>query len=208
MSPSLTPPCAGREQKKAPALTTPAPSHFPGDPLIWVFVLGDMAVFSMFFCVYGYFRNRDLGLYQQAQTLLNMHYGAVNSLILLLSSWFVVMMLGAVRRGEHKLASHFIGAAFLCGLTFSILKYFEYQAKLDAGITYATNPFFTFYYLLTGLHFAHLLCGLGVLAWFYFPLRVRNPNAEDLENLESTAVYWHMVDLLWIVIFALLYLLP
>lgn len=182
--------------------------HLPGDPLIWLFVVGDMVVFTMFFCVFGYFRTRDAAQYQSSQALLSMHYGAVNSLVLLLSSWFVVQMLSAARRGEGRTASHWMGGAFLCGMAFSVAKVLEYQSKLRAGIDVDTSQFFAFYYLLTGLHFAHLLCGLAVLAWLYFPLRWRTPTAEDINNLESTAVYWHMVDLLWIVIFTVLYLLP
>jgi len=196
---------------KACIETTMAHKHetrMPGDELIWLFVVGDMVVFTLFFCTFGYFRADDLVLYQASQAKLGVHYGAINSLVLLLSSWLMVLSLGAAREGRHRLASHFIGGAFLCGLAFSVAKVLEYQGKLGAGIGLTHNEFFTFYYLLTGLHFAHLLCGLGVLAWFWFPLRRRAPNAEDLNNLESTAIYWHMVDLLWILIFTLLYLLP
>ena len=72
----------------------------------------------------------------------------------------------------------------------------------------ATNEFFTFYYLLTGIHFAHVLCGVGVLAYFAWTLRSGAVGERDIYNLESGAVYWHMVDLLWIIIFPLIYLLP
>lgn len=101
-----------------------------------------------------------------------------------------------------------IGLAVLCGATFCVLKYFEYDAKLAKGITPETNDFFVFYYLLTGIHFVHLVVGVGVLGYAWVKLKMRGLSALSLEEMESSASYWHMVDLLWIVIFPLIYLLP
>lgn len=185
-----------------------AEERLPGDPLILLFVIGDMIVFTLFFCTYGYFRGSHLDLFRASQSYLHVNWGAINSLLLLSSSWLVVMSLKLARAGRGLPASGFIGGATLCGLLFSLNKVLEYRGELAAGHDFSSNSFFTFYYMLTGLHFAHLLCGIGILAYFMVVFVRRNPNASDVDNLESSAVYWHMVDLLWIVIFALLYLLP
>ncbi|MBR9908734.1 MAG: cytochrome c oxidase subunit 3 family protein [Gammaproteobacteria bacterium] len=181
----------------------------PANETIWVFVLGDMSVFSMFFCMYIYFRNSNLELYQQSQALLNLHYGSINTLLLLASSWLIVIAVAALRKGEIRLCRHLTGGAFLCGAAFSILKVFEYHEKINAGISFESNDFFMFYYLLTGIHFMHLVTGLGVLGYLYFTFRpTESATAEQVNNFELSAIYWHMVDLLWILIFPLLYLMP
>ncbi|MFT5118055.1 MAG: nitric oxide reductase NorE protein [Kiritimatiellia bacterium] len=182
----------------------------PGNETIWMFILGDMCVFSLFFFYYLYVRNGSLELFQESQTLLNLHYGSMNTLILLASSWFMVIAVIALRKGNFTLCRRFTGLAFLCGVFFSILKVFEYREKMQAGISFDSNDFFIFYYMLTGIHFLHLVLGLCVLAYlWYFALHVKgSPTDDQFTTFEFSAIYWHMVDLLWILIFPLLYLLP
>ena len=96
--------------------------------------------------------------------------------------------------------------AFLCGSGFALIKAYEYQEKAAAGINFLTNDFYLFYYLITGMHFAHVLLGLPLLLYFAFAIRPGRIDAKTMNNLESSAIYWHMVDLLWIVIFPLIYL--
>jgi len=86
------------------------------------------------------------------------------------------------------------------------VKFFEYSEKIAAGFTLTTNDFFMYYFMLTGLHLMHVLLGLGVLCYLWFSLRAA-PSADSMRTLESGASFWHMVDILWIVLFALLYLL-
>lgn len=183
--------------------------HMLGEEMIWVFLLGDMSVFSLFFCAYLNNRASNLELFQQSQSLLNVNYGVVNTMLLLASSWFVVGAVAAVRRNSGKTCSRMLAWAFLCGAAFSVIKYFEYSEKIAAGLTFGSNDFFIFYYVLTGIHFAHLLVGLSLLGYFCFTTRLQPEfNEVSLLSIASTAIYWHMVDLLWIIIFPLLYLLP
>jgi nitric oxide reductase NorE protein len=182
--------------------------HLPGDEGIWLFIVGDMMVFTMFFGIFLYFRGLSPELYSSSQALLSPVYGIVNTIILLTSSWLVVAAVSAFRTGQEKVVARLIGLAALCGITFCVLKYFEYDAKLAKGITPETNEFFVFYYLLTGIHFVHLVVGVGVLGYGWVKLKLRGLSALSLEEMESSASYWHMVDLLWIVIFPLLYLVP
>lgn len=180
----------------------------PGEVGVWVFVLGDMFVFGLFFSVFVYYRGLDLELFRASQASLNQNYGALNTLLLLFSSWFVVLAVIDVREHAGRYAARLLGLAMLCGVGFSIVKFVEYGEKLRAGIGIMTNDFYMYYYIYTGLHFVHVIIGLGVLIYLWSMLRTGITSAGELRIFESGAIYWHMVDLLWIVLFPLLYLLP
>lgn len=180
--------------------------HTPGEVGIWVFILGDMLVFALFFCVFTFYRAQNLELYLQSQATLNQAYGAINTLLLLTSSLFVALAVHAMRRNFRHVAPKLFALAFVCGLGFATLKFVEYGEKIRAGITLTTNDFYMYFYIFTGIHFLHLVIGMGVLIFLWH--RSRQEAADkDLMLIESGASYWHMVDLLWIVLFPLLYLM-
>jgi nitric oxide reductase NorE protein len=179
-----------------------------GEELIWLFILGDMCVFTLFFFVYGYARTEDADLFRTSQQTLNIHYGSINTLILLASSWLVVLAVRFGRTQNNRAASHALIGASLLGTGFAILKVIEYGKKASEGISFETDAFFLFYYLLTGLHFAHLLTGIFVLLYFAYVFRKPKLTPVQFSAFESGAIFWHMIDLLWIIIFPLLYLLP
>ena len=197
----------------APAAATPGatrnagPGHVPGEVGIWVFVLGDMTVFAMLFAGFVWYRSEQLALYLQSQAALNQAFGAINTLLLLTSSWFVVMGTDAARRDARALARRLFAAAFLCGLGFALVKFFEYREKVMQGLTPVANEFYSFYYMLTGLHLLHVLIGMAVLVFVFLRTGAGIKTPQDRSFLESSATYWHMVDLLWIVLFPLLYLM-
>ncbi len=188
-------------------MTSPPPAiqRLPGEAGIWVLVLGDMCVFGLFFGVFTYFQGLNPELYSQSQATLNTHYGAVNTLLLLLSSWLVVVAVDGLREGHNIRAAKFLISAFLCGAGFCVIKVIEYSEKISSGIGITTNEFFMYYYVLTGLHFLHVLIGMAVLIYLAGKTR-RELSDKDIQVFESGAIFWHMVDLLWIVIFPLLYL--
>lgn len=195
----------------SPLLTTatapPADKrHIPGEAGIWVLVLGDSLVFGLMFVTFLAYRSMDVAGYQAAQGQLNVHIGAINTLLLLTSSWCVASALACVRRGQDNRAAKLLGTAWLLGLGFALLKLVEYSSKIGDGITPLSNGFFMFYFVLTGVHFFHLLVGLGVLAYLLHLTRRCQPARQHLVALESGATFWHLVDLLWIVLFPLLYL--
>ncbi|MEX1667407.1 cytochrome c oxidase subunit 3 family protein [Zhongshania guokunii] len=181
--------------------------HIPGEAGIWIFVLGDMFIFGLFFVTFAYYRSFDLELFQSSQAQLNQNWGALNTVLLLTSSWFVVLGMSAVRKGLRGMARKCLSLAWLCGLGFGIVKIFEYGEKIEHGINLTTNDFFMYYYIFTGIHFLHLIIGMGVLTYMILRLRHNKPLKDDLALLESGATYWHMVDLLWIVLFSILYLI-
>lgn len=181
--------------------------HFPGEPGIWVFVLGDMLVFGLFFSVFTYYRGLDLASFAAGQATLSQNYGALNTVILLLSSWFVVMGVIDLRERDGRLAPRLFALAFLCGATFVAVKFFEWGAKFDAGVGITTSDFYMYYFIFTGLHLVHVLIGMSVLAFAWHAARCGVTSEHELKLVESGAIFWHMVDLLWIVLFPLLYLM-
>lgn len=184
------------------------PAHdVPGETGVWVFVLGDMLVFALFFAVFVYYRALDPAVYLAGQATLNQHYGAINTLFLLFSSWFVVLAVIDVRERTGAHASRLLLAAMACGAAFSAVKFLEYGEKLRAGIGITSSDFYMYYYIFTGLHFVHVLIGMLVLTYLWWLARQGLREPRDLKVFESGAIFWHMVDLLWIVLFPLLYLM-
>ena len=187
-----------------------AERHLPGEEGTWVFILGDMTVFALIFAVFVYYRADDPALFRESQQSLNQNFGAINTLLLLTSSLFVVTAVRAVRHNVPRVAPALFAGAFACGLGFSLNKILEYSEKLDAGLKPATNDFFMYFYVLTGLHFFHLLIGMGLLVFLIvLARRARDESLSEKQfgYREGGACFWHMVDLLWIVLFPLLYLM-
>mgnify|MGYP001592191656 CR=1 FL=1 len=180
--------------------------HLPGEVGVWVFILGDMLVFALFFIAFTYYRSQNVPLYLESQRTLNQGFGVLNTMLMLSSSWFVALAMQAARRHLAAISTRLFALAWLCGLGFVVVKVFEYGEKVRAGITLTTNEFYIYYFTLTGIHLMHVLIGMGVLALLWH--RVRKPAGADLNFvlLESGASFWHLVDILWVVLFALLYL--
>lgn len=181
--------------------------HVPGEIGIWVFVFGDMLLFGLLFVVFAYYRGLDIELFQQSQLHLNQNWGALNTVLLLTSSWFVVLGVSAFKKNLRTISLKFMSMAWMCGFGFALVKFFEYGEKIEHGITLTTNDFFMYYYMLTGIHFVHLIIGMAVLTYMISRLRHNTPLAEEMSLIESGATYWHMVDLLWIILFSILYLI-
>jgi nitric oxide reductase NorE protein len=192
----------------AMSVSQPSKRRMPAEEGIWVFIVGDMSIFGLFFVVFGYYYTQETELFLKSQATLNSNYGAFNTILLLSSSWFVVMALQAYRKQLLPLAGTFTKLAFLCGLGFASVKFVEYSEKISHGITLTTNDFYMFYYIYTGIHLLHVTIGMLVLVYLWSMTRkTEAPTAKDISAFEGGAVYWHMVDLLWIVLFPLLYLI-
>ena len=180
--------------------TTPSLlDELPGDLMIWVLIVSELLIFGAGFAAFLSVRMTDPVGFAEAQTHLHRTGAALNTIVLISSGFLAALALKwriAARRGAARLA--LIGAALL-GLVFLIIKGMEYADKAAQGITYETHPFFMFYYLLTGFHAAHVIAGILVLllvAWRDAP-----------ENIETGAAFWHMVDLVWVLLFPVVYLL-
>jgi nitric oxide reductase NorE protein len=178
----------------------------PGETGVWILIAGDVLVFSLLFVTYLSGRIQNRSQYSLSQLDLSGVCGAINTLLMLFSSWFVAMATRSARLKRSKETRHFFGMAIACGLGFTLVKYVEYSTKLHAGITPATNDFFMFYYVMTGIHLFHVFIGMGVLLVLCRYSLIAPGDVNMIRNVESGASFWHAVDVVWIVIFALLYL--
>lgn len=181
--------------------------HMPGEEGAWLFIFGDMIVFAIFFVTFVYYRAQQVELYDQSQLALNQVFGLVNTLLLLTSSWFLAMAVRAFRSGKAQLSRRLIAVTMLFGTGFVVSKGFEWADKFAHGVTVMTNEFFMFYFMFTGIHLVHVLMGLGVLGYLFAHTGRKGDVAGRIGVLESGAAFWHLVDLLWVVLFALIYLM-
>ncbi len=185
--------------------------HPPGDFGVWVIVYVEFITFGLLFLGYAFSRRADVELFNQSQLLVDQRLGFVNTLILITSSFFVVKAIQAVKKFDTKkaseVASKWLLAAMALGGTFLVVKMFEFTAKFEQGINLSTNKFFMFYLLLTVFHFMHVLLGTVILFNIRQKTKIGGYTQEDHVGMESGATYWHMVDLLWIVLFPLIYII-
>lgn len=173
---------------------------------MWLFIIGDMTVFAGFFLAYlwSFHRNREQFVTDSAELVLPL--GLLNTLILLASSYFVIEAINRQRRGLFKSARSYLAATLACAGAFAVSKALEYGLELHSGHGLTSGEFFMYYFVLTGLHLMHVGIGsLLLIGWRRSIASSRAPRA-DQQYPQAVAVYWHMVDLLWVIIFALLYL--
>ena len=177
----------------------------PGQPDMWAFVLFEALVFTAYFTVYVVSRARSPDLFLESQAHLDLRVGAFNTLVLLASSWSVARCVQAAREGSFRAALTNAFGTMLFGFVFLVSKVLEWAAEIGQGFTFTSDEFSSFYYFLTGIHFLHLLIGFVVLAVAVHQLR--SPARRSQEIVETCATYWHTVDFLWVLIFALLYVM-
>jgi len=164
-------------------------------------------MFTVLFSVYLMQRGKAPELFAQSQSALHVNLGATNTVVLLASSLLVVFATQAFRRDQlRRHVPRLLMGAVVLGLVFVVVKAFEYSAIISAGLTPNTNQFYMYYFVLTGLHLVHVLAGLAVLLLIKTLARRPTPSATHIALFECGACFWHLVDLLWIVIFPLLYL--
>jgi nitric oxide reductase NorE protein len=181
--------------------------RLPGDLAIWFFILAEMLVFAVFFLSYAFARARNVTLFNESQLTLDLNLGALNTVLLITGSWFVVLAVQAVKRDDSVVGVRWLAAGMGCGAAFLVVKVIEYAAKFGAGINLSTNTFYMFYISLTFFHFMHVILGIVILAVLLFKTRQGAYGSGEHHALESGAAYWHMVDLLWIVLFPLVYVM-
>ncbi|MGA7479434.1 MAG: cytochrome c oxidase subunit 3 family protein [Azonexus sp.] len=181
--------------------------RLPGDLAIWFFILAEMLAFAVFFSAYGFARARHVEEFNLYQQTLDRNLGALNTVLLITGSWFVVLAVQAAHRDDRPAISRNILLGWLCGAGFLVVKVIEYAAKFGAGISMSTNTFYMFYISLTFFHFMHVILGMVILAILWVQARQGVYGSHDAHGLESGAAYWHMVDLLWIILFPLVYVM-
>ena len=180
--------------------------RIPGEEGIWVFVLGDMTVFALFFSTFMYSRGKNPVEFARHHAELHVLLGTVNTVLLLTSSLLVVLGVHRVLAGRHDGVSRLFAGAIACGAGFVAVKAVEWTQLFAAGIGVGTGEFFSYYFMFTGIHLLHVLIGLAILGRLAAVTRRTELTGKQVRLCETGGIFWHMVDLLWVVLFALFYL--
>jgi len=191
----------GRNDREA----AQAPSA-PGEPGAWVFIVGDMAIFTALFAAILYYRGEHPDMFAAGQATLSQELGTLNTVILLLGSILVVLATRASAAARNDAAARLVAAGASCGLLFAAVKGLEYGRVLNEGHSMHTNDFFMLFFVVTGAHLLHVLLGTTALAAMRRRVAAGLPGIRDRTIFETSACYWHLVDLLWLIIFPLFYL--
>lgn len=179
----------------------------PGDFAIWIFIFAELLVFGVFFLGYAFARARNVELFNESQLDVDRVAGTINTLLLVTSSWLVVRGVHAIRDGRGGDCARWLGGAIASGGGFLVVKAVEYTAKFEAGIDLSTNTFWMFYLSLTFFHSMHVVLGMIILAAVLLKARRGGYSAADHRGVETGASYWHMVDLVWLILFPLIYVI-
>lgn len=178
----------------------------PGEAGIWIFILSDMLMFSLLFILFTWDQTAGREIFRESQARLHVSMGLINTILLLTSSWFVVLSVRCAKQASWQWFSRFIVLSILCGTAFLIIKTVEYIAVIEQGYSLLSDIFFSYYFIITGIHFLHVIIGLVALTCLWRGVS-RCGAIKDARLIENTASYWHMVDLLWIAIFPVIYLI-
>jgi cytochrome c oxidase subunit III len=186
---------------------------------MWLFLVTEVMFFGGIFVGYAVYRNMYPDMFHHMSHHLNVYMGGLNTAVLLTSSLTMAFAVNAAHNGNRKRLVSMLIITFLASLVFLVVKYFEYAEKFHHGLVPGKNfhlqseygdtaqLFFGFYFAATGLHGFHVLCGtvmIGIFAWMAHKGRFLGNRAQPVEML---GLYWHFVDLVWIYVFPLFYLI-
>jgi cytochrome c oxidase subunit 3 len=184
---------------------------------MWIFLFTEMFLFGGLFLVYAVFRNKYSADFHHAALDLNAFIGATNTVVLLVSSMTVAMSITAIRKNNRNLAIALLVFTLILALVFMINKYFEWSHKIEYKLYPGSDVlknlgqgellFYGLYYMMTGLHALHVLIGMVLLTINVFKIKAGKVNSMRFSLLENSGLYWHLVDLIWIFLFPLLYLI-
>lgn len=179
----------------------------PGDLAIWIFIIAELLVFAAFFSAYAFTRTSHVELFNTYQLTLNKDSAMINTLALITSSYFVMRSVASVREDKIQQCIHWLLAALAMGLVFLFIKSVEYAHFYQQGINLRTNLFYMFYFSLTFFHFMHVIMGMVILAAIALKAKQGCYNASEHSGVETGASYWHMVDIVWLLLFPLVYIM-
>jgi nitric oxide reductase NorE protein len=182
-------------------------ARLAGDEGIWFFIAGDLCLFTVIFSLYMTGRIHAPAVFGRSRELLHLDLGVLNTLVLITSSYFMARAVVATRHQSRAQVVRNLSLALGIGSIFAVVKVFEYGSLFSSGISPVTNDFFMYYFVLTGLHLLHYFGGMVALLVTLVRTRKHGLNAGYTRWIESVGVYWHMVDIIWIFLFPMLYML-
>lgn len=205
---------------------TPAQQFDAAKLGMWVFLAQELLFFSGLFVAYGVYRSWYPEMFRMASHQLDKIMGGTNTIVLLFSSFTAAMAVRSSQLGKKKATSNYLLITIACAFVFLVIKYFEYQHKFHAGLLPSryfhphvehlvpgtslpdnAGSFFGIYFMMTGVHGVHVVVGIGVLIWIWLRNNRGEFSKEFFTPVDIAALYWHLVDLVWIYLFPLLYLI-
>ena len=184
-----------------PGASSSIGDQLPGGLVIWIFVAVELVTFGAFFVAFAAAYAEDPDVFSASQTQLHPLTGTLNTAVLLTGSWMAARAVTALQSGR---ASRWFVATGVVGCVFLAIKTTEYVDVFGHGVTMSTNPFWFYYLFLTMMHYMHIVFGVGVM--FYLAFLGRAGHRLAPLTAEAGAVYWHLVDLIWIALFPIIYL--
>lgn len=183
------------------------PRRLPGDLAMWFFILAELSVFALLILAFAFAQARYPQLFSEGRQLLDRSTGLAMTLSLLTAGLFAALALEQVRQDRPRRGAMLLCIALLLACGYVALKLSEYAHLLGVGLGMEHDTFFTLYWILTAFHFLHVLLGMLILGWLAEGCRRRRYDSQRCSGLESGMLYWHMVDLVWVLLFPVVYIL-
>ena len=182
-------------------------NRLPGDLAMWFFILAELTVFAILFIGFAVSEQLNPIIFTEGKAQLHQISGLINTLTLITSSYFVALALTKMHQGDGKQATKLLIVGKLVACIYIGVKIWEYLSLFEQGIDIETNTFFTLYFMITFFHLMHVLLGMVILIFVAIKASKNEYNASNISGFESGASYWHMVDMLWIILFPLIYVI-
>ncbi|WP_029652465.1 cytochrome c oxidase subunit 3 [Marinobacter daepoensis] len=182
------------------------PAHLPGDIAVWIFIFAELAVFAIMFIGFGIARSLDPDTFHAGRQALHPWTGLINTFGLITASYLVALSVHRLRDRKPGTAA-LLWAGVAASSIYTFGKLWEYADLYGNGYNLGTDTFFMFYFFLTFFHFMHVVLGQIILVLLAVKVKKGDYNGDDMNGMESGASYWHMVDLVWLVLFPMLYVL-
>lgn len=189
---------------------------------IWLFLATEILMFGGLFVGYFIYQSRFPEMFIEGASFLDWRYGSVNTIVLLISSLTMALSIHYAQKNNKKLCVTNLVITLVCAGAFMVIKYLEYSHKFHLGLfpgaafapvesldiaSSNLGMYFSFYFLMTGLHGSHVLIGMGLITWVLIRASKGEFNSEYYTPLEGVGLFWHLVDLIWIYLFPILYLI-
>ncbi len=177
----------------------------PGGILLWIIIFLELLTFGMAIIAFLISSKSEFSLFHESRLQLNITLGSCNTIILICSGYYMAKAVNYFKENDSKRFSSSLHLTMLIGSLFIVLKSIEYYYKIKNNLLIDTNTFFTFYWLLTIFHLIHVIVGIIILIVIRYKTK-QQPNIITIDDVEAAGAFWHMCDLIWLLIFPLLYL--
>jgi cytochrome c oxidase subunit 3 len=184
---------------------------------MWLFLFTELILFGGLFLVYSIYRFMNEEAFAAASFHLDVFIGTINTVVLISSSATVAIAITAIQQKRYKLTINLLLVTILASIIFMVNKYFEWGHKFELGLYPGGDAFnaldggerlfYVLYYFMTGLHGLHVVIGASLIAWVAWEVKVGKQSHDNFAFLENAGLYWHLVDLIWIFLFPLMYLI-